>query len=95
MVRHVKKILEITYKTLLTIVLIVWLGLIYTEYRRFEKNESMLVVLKEENIKYDDGNVNVKYGLGYKEIIYNRESIQARAFGHIFLKVKESNPNNK
>ncbi len=70
------------------------MGLILTEYYRYQEDKPMLVVLKEETLNYEDGHVYVYYGLGYKAISYERTSLHGKEFGHIFIKVKEKIPNN-
>ena len=84
-----KKIIEITYKILLVLIIFIWIGLIYVEYKRYEREEPMVVELKEKVISYDDGYVEINYGLGYKSITYNRTSIQGKEFGHLFIKVRD------
>lgn len=85
-----KKTLGILFKVLIVTIVVIWIGLIGVEYFRYQDNEPMLVVLKEETIPYEDGHVYVYYGLGYKEIIYERKSLYGKQFGHIFIKVKEN-----
>ena len=80
---------------LLVTVVVVWIGLILVEYFRYQDNEPMLVVLKEETLAYEDGHVYVYWGLGYKSITYERTSIYGKEFGHLFIKVREEIPNNK
>ncbi len=79
---------------LLVTVVVVWIGLILVEYFRYQDNEPMLVVLKEETRAYDDGHVYVYWGLGYKSITYERTSIYGKEFGHLFIKVRETLPDN-
>ena len=69
------KKLGVVFRVLLTILVVVWVGLIITEYIRFDKNEPMLAPLKTEVLKYEDGEVYVSTGLGYKSIIYNITSL--------------------
>jgi len=90
-----QRTLGIIFKVLLVLVVVVWLGLILTEYFRYQDNNPMLVVLKEEVIPYDDGHVYVSWGLGYKTITYERTSIYGKEFGHIFIKVREGLPDKK
>lgn len=82
----------ILFKALLILVVVVWIGLILVEYFRYQDNEPMLVVLKEETIPYDDGHVYVYWGLGYKAITYERTSLYGKEFGHIFIQVREELP---
>lgn len=89
-----KKTLGILFKVLLVTVVAVWIGLIFVEYFRYQSDEPMLVVLKEDTLTYDDGHVYVYWGLGYKAIKYNRTSLYGKEFGHLFIKVRESIPNN-
>ena len=84
-----KKTLGILFKVLLVTIVVIWIGLILVEYFRYQDNEPMLVVLKEETISYDDGHVYVYWGLGYKSITYERTSLYGKEFGHIFIPVRE------
>ena len=85
-----KKTLGIMLKVLLVTLVVLWMVLILTEFVRYQRNEPMLIVLKEETLNYDDGHVYVYYGVGYKSITYERTSIYGKEFGHIFIKVRES-----
>ena len=87
-----KKTIGIVFKILLLVVVVLWVGLIVTEYYRYQNNDPMLVVIKSETLTYDDGLVFVNYGLGYKSITYNRTSLPGREFGHIFIRVREKMP---
>jgi len=87
-----RRTLGILFKVLLVGIVIVWIGLILTEYFRYQDNNPMLVVLKEETLAYDDGHVYVSWGLGYKTITYERTSIYGKEFGHLFIKVREELP---
>ncbi len=87
-----KRTLGILFKVLLVSVVVVWIGLILVEYFRYQDNDPMLVVLKEETLAYDDGHVYVNWGLGYKTITYERTSIYGKEFGHIFIKVRDKVP---
>ena len=85
----------ILFKILLVMVVVVWMGLILVEYFRYQDNEPMLVVLKEETKAYEDGNVYISWGLGYKTITYERTSIYGKEFGHIFISVRDELPQNR
>ncbi len=87
-----KKTLGIMLKVLIVTLVIMWVGLIVIEYSRYQNNEPMLVVLKEDTLSYPDGHVYVYYGLGYKSITYERTSLYGKEFGHIFIKVRENLP---
>lgn len=80
---------------LLVTLVVAWIGLILVEYFRYQDNEPMLVVLKEETFTYEDGHVYVYWGLGYKSITYERTSIYGKEFGHAFTKVREEVPENR
>ena len=90
-----QRTLGIIFKVLLVLVVVVWIGLILTEYFRYQDNSPMLVALKKEVKEYDDGHVYINWGLGYKTITYERTSIYGKEFGHIFIKVREGLPNQK
>jgi hypothetical protein len=87
-----KKTLGIIIKSIFVLIVASWVILIVVEYFRYQKNEPMLVVLKEETKSYTDGHVYIYHGLGYKSIIYNRTSIYGKEFGPFFIQVKEEIP---
>lgn len=87
-----KKTLGIMFKVLLIALVVVWITLILFEYFRYQKNDPLLVVLKQDVIDYEDGHVYVYWGLGYKAITYERTSIYGKEFGSIFIKVREQLP---
>ena len=78
------------FEVLLIILVGIWIAIIITEYTKYQRDEPMLIVLKEETLNYDDGHVYVYWGLGYKEIIYNRTSFYGKEFGHLFIEVRDS-----
>lgn len=88
-----KRTLGILFRVLLVSVVVIWIGLILTEYFRYQENSPMLVVLKEETLSYEDGHVYVSWGLGYKTITYERTSIYGKEFGHLFITVRDELPN--
>ena len=88
-----KKTLMILLKVILVSLVVAWIALIVVEYFRYQNNEPMLINLKSETLSYDDGHVYVYYGLGYKSITYERNSIYGKEFGHIFIGVREKMPN--
>ena len=85
-----KRALHYIFNILLTIVLVVWIGLIVVEYLRFQKEESMLVVVKTEEVDFDGGKAYVNTGLGYKTIVYDGVTQKGREFGHMFIKVRDN-----
>ena len=87
-----RKTLEILLKSLVVIAVSAWMVLIITDYYRYKEDKPMLIVLKRTVKNYSDGHVYVYYGLGYKEIIYERTSLYGKEFGHIFIKIKDEIP---
>ena len=87
-----KQTLGIIFKVFLIILVGIWVSIIIIEYTRYQHDEPMLVVLKEDTLTYPDGHVYVYYGLGYKSITYERTSLYGKEFGHIFIKVRENLP---
>lgn len=90
---NIRKVIEILYRVLLVLVVVIWVGLIIVEYRNYQKGNDMIALLKEKVKTYDDGTVTIDYGLGYKSITYNRESIRGREFGHLLLRERTKTPN--
>ncbi len=89
-----RKTLGIIFKVFILTLVVMWIGLIIIEYIRYQNNEPMLIVLKEDTLTYDDGHVYVYWGLGYKSITYERNSLYGKEFGHIFINVREKLPTN-
>lgn len=75
--------------TLITIILIAWVGLMAYDYYRSTKNEPPLIVLEEKTHEYSDGKVTEYVSLGYKYITYNRSSRKGYMFGGFWIKVEE------
>ena len=90
-----RKTLGIIFKALLVGLVISWMGLIMVESYRYKKDLPMLVVLNKDVKNYEDGNVTIYYGLGYKKIEYQRTSIYGKEFGHIFIRVRDKVPNKE
>lgn len=87
-----KRTVGIILKSIAVLLVVSWMTLILVEYSRYKDNKPMLIVLKEENITYDDGMVYVHWGLGYKTITYSRTSLYGKEFGHIFTKIRKQIP---
>ncbi len=87
-----KRTIGLIFKVILVTLVVLWISLITIEYIRFQNDEPMLIKISEKTLSYDDGHVYVYYGLGYKAISYERNSIYAKQFGHMFIKVKEELP---
>lgn len=66
--------------------------LLFVEYNRYQKDLPMLIQVKNTELHvYQDGDVEINTGLGYKTITYNRDSVQGKEFGTIFLEEKNIN----
>lgn len=87
-----RRTISILLKGLAISLVVFYIGLIFVEYFRYQDNLPMIIELKNETIPYDDGNVYVSWGLGYKTITYNRTSIYGKEFGHLFIDVREGMP---
>lgn len=89
-----KKGVSIAIKCTIVILALLYAVLLFVEFNRYEKNLPMLFPIKDTEIHvYDDGEVEINTGLGYKTITYNRDSAIGREFGHIFI--QEKNINNE
>ena len=81
-----KKNFKLLLKIFLVLLVIAYTSLLFVEYFRYRNDKPMMIVLKEKVKNYDDGNVHIYYGLGYKSIDYQRKSIYGKQFGHIFIR---------
>lgn len=63
--------------------------LLFVEFDRYQKELPMLFPIKDTEVHvYNDGNVEINTGPGYKTITYNRDSVIGKEFGHIFMNEK-------
>lgn len=85
-----KKTLGIMLEAVLIFLVAAYISLIIVEYFRYQNDEPMLILLKENVKEYEDGHVYIDYGLGYKSITYERKSIYGKQFGHIFIREKNA-----
>ena len=85
-----KEVLNIIFKTLLLILVIVWVGIVVTDYLNTIHDKRLKFCLKESTHKYNDGTTYECVGLGYKMYKYERKSISATEFGPIFISERQS-----
>ena len=74
---------------LITIILLVWVGLLAYDYYRSTKNEPPLIIIKEETHNCKGGQVLEYTSLGYKYIKYNCSSRVGFMFGGFWITVDE------
>lgn len=65
----------------LWIVLLAWMAICLVDFFRVRNEKKPVFCISKDTIKYDDGDVNVCLGLGYKVFDYNRDSFEAIEFG--------------
>lgn len=82
----VKKILNIAFWVLFTIVMGIWL----IDFFRVQNSKEPMFCLNKTEHKFDDGKVYECTGLGYKVYTYDRSSMEkAVQFGPFFVSMKE------
>jgi len=79
------KVITIIFCTLI----VVWLGIVLSDYFRATKDLDAKFCIKEETKSYEDGTTYICTGLGYKMIRYDRD-FKAVEFGPFFIKEKQS-----
>lgn len=70
----------------LWVVVLAWMAICITDYIKVQNEEKPIFCLNKETVKYDDGNVYVCNGLGYKVYNYDRECFQALQYGAFWTK---------
>lgn len=76
-------------KTLTILLVIVWIGIIFIDYFKFQGGVDPVFCIKEETKNYSDGTVYSCTGLGYKLFRYERKSISAIEFGPFFIQERQ------
>ena len=67
--------------------IIVWIICFFIDYFRARQMKDPVFCINEVTKEYDDGNVYICTGLGYKMYRYNRSSIKTNLeFGPFFIK---------
>ena len=80
----IKRVLYIIF----WIILIAWMIICLIDFNNTRNDKNPKFCIKKETIKYEDGNVEVCTGLGYKIYHYNRKSYNAVEFGPLWTKDK-------
>ncbi|MEG1143315.1 MAG: hypothetical protein RSD96_01905 [Bacilli bacterium] len=81
-----KYVFDIFFWVFITLLLCLWL----TDFIKTSKNEEPLFCIKNNNYKYDDGNIYECIGAGYKVVKYARTSkSQGREFIPLFIKTRK------
>lgn len=70
----------------LWVVVLAWMAICITDYIQVQREEEVLFCLSKETVKYDDGNVYICHGLGYKVYSYDRDCFQALQYGAFWTK---------
>lgn len=83
-----KSVLYKIVNAILWVVLFAWMIIVVIDFVHVRKEEEPQFCFSEKVIKYDDGTVTERTGLGYKVISYNRESLKAIEFGPFWIKDK-------
>ena len=84
-----KKGISLIIKCTIILIAGLYAVLLFIEFDRYENNKPMLLPIKDTEIHmYNDGEVEINTGLGYKTITYNRDSVSGKEFGTIFIQEK-------
>ncbi len=78
----------------LWIILLAWMAIVLIDYFRVTNEKDAVFCLSKHTTKYDDGNVKVCTGLGYKVYNYNRDSFKAIEFGPFWIKDRTADSDN-
>ena len=70
----------------LWVVIFAWMGVCLVDFYNTQTEKEPKFTFKEETHTYDDGDVKIYTGLGYKIFYYNRKSYNAIQYGPFWLK---------
>ena len=88
-VEEESKVKEIVVKILnivLWIVLFAWMAICLIDFFNVKNEKDPMFCISKDSIEYDDGNVDVCVGPGYKVFNYERDSYKGIEFTHLFAK---------
>lgn len=83
--KNEKSLISRIVNVVLWIVLFAWMFIVVIDFIHVRNEEEPQFCWGEKVNKYDDGKVTIKTGLGYKVIIYKRESLNAIEFGPFWI----------
>ena len=66
---------------ILWVVLFIWMGICLVDFFRTRTENEPIFCLSKETVKYDDGQVRICTGLGYKVFHYERASYKGIEYG--------------
>lgn len=82
------------FNVILWIVLFIWIALCLIDFYKTRKGVKPLFTFKHEVVKYEDGEVESDFGLGYKVFTYKRKCFSGTEFGPFWSKDRSIDAEN-
>ena len=89
--RHAKIMLRRTIVIIVSLIIILYLALIFIDTRRFKNGDNPLITLSVQTKDYDDGHVVTHVSLGWVFRYYNRETITDSEMVPFWKPIKKDN----
>jgi hypothetical protein len=71
---------------ILWVIVLGWMAVCVTDFLKVQNEKEPIFCLTKKTVKYDDGNVRVCTGLGYKIYNYDRSCFKALQYGPFWTK---------
>ena len=81
-----RRLFDNIFKIILIALIVSWVTVVFVDYFRNMDSKDPIFCLKKEVKKYEDGEVYICTGLGYKAFRYERKSLHGTGFGPFFTK---------
>lgn len=81
-----KRIISRIILIVLWLIVIGWVIICFLDYYNVLNGNSPKFCVKNSTVTYDDGSVDICYGLGYKVINYQRDNYNAIEYGPLWIK---------
>ena len=84
--KKVSSLVQKVMNTIIWVILLGWISICVTDFIRTQNLEKPMFCIKEETVQYNDGDVYICTGLGYKVFHYNRASFTGVEYGPFWSK---------
>ena len=76
------------FNIIITIIIFGWVGIAIIDYINVSQEKQPMFCIEQETKEYEDGQVHICKGLGYKVYEYDRDIIKGLEFGPFWIEEK-------
>lgn len=76
------------FNIIITIIIFGWVGIAVIDYINVSQEKQPMFCIEKETKEYEDGQVHICKGLGYKVFEYDRDTIKGLEFGPFWIEEK-------